>query len=60
MCCSPYRAKAQECLGAAERARDPATRLELFRIAAAFLLLAFHQDSHAPPKRDETARPHQA
>jgi hypothetical protein len=40
---SPYREKAIECAAAAERARDPKARLELFKIARAFLLLDFRK-----------------
>jgi hypothetical protein len=41
---SEYRKKAEECLRAAERMRDPAERLEMLGIARGYMSLADHAD----------------
>ena len=41
---SEYRKKAEECLRAAERMRDPADRIEMLFIARGYMSLADHAD----------------
>jgi hypothetical protein len=56
---SSYLAKARECAGAAERAQDPAVRVELYKIARAFLLLDLHggPSPSEAPQATPTDRP---
>jgi hypothetical protein len=41
---SEYRKKAEECLRAVERMRDPAERIEMLGIARGYMSLADHAD----------------
>jgi hypothetical protein len=41
---SEYRKKAEECLRAAKRMRDPAERIEMLGIARGYMTLADHAD----------------
>ena len=54
---SEYRKKAEECLRAAERMRDPADRIEMLFIARGYISLADHADRtriESPQQRTAT------
>jgi hypothetical protein len=50
-----YRKKAEECLRAAERMRDPAERIEMLGIASGYMSLADHADRSRVDSRQQDA-----